>query len=177
MEQNTIYIIVVVILLTLLILSILGTGVLVNVYISVLNLLKVLAEFILGFLSNLSKSTGEVVNGTGDAVTNTSVFGIEIVDGIIHDIGNMFKGHATPVASESNHLDIIIQNRDGNNNPVSSPEPKPSPLPTPSNSGEEKWCFIGRNDDGSNTCTKLQTDQSCQSNKVYNNQNDCKVLS
>lgn len=170
MEQNTIYIIVVMILLALLILSILGTGFLINVYNSSLNVLKVLVDFILAFLGSLSKNTGEVVNGTGKVVTNTSIFGIEIVDGIIHDIGNMFKGHATPVASDSNHLDIIIQNRDGNNRPVSSPEPTPSP----SISGEEKWCFVGKNNDQTNTCVKLQTNQLCQSNKVYNNQNECK---
>jgi len=173
MEQNTIYIIVVVILLALLILSILGTELLVNVYISVLSLLNEFIKFILEFLGSLSKSTGEVINGTGNAVTNTSIFGIEIVDGIIHDIGNMFKGHATPVASNSNHLDIIIQNRGSNNNTVSSTDPNPSS----SNLYNENWCFIGKNNDGSNTCARLQTNQICQSNKVYNNKNDCKALS
>lgn len=173
MEQNTLYIIVILLLLALLIISILGTGFLVNIFNFLLNTLRVLVELILGFLGSLGKNTGEVVNGTGDVVTNTSIFGIEIIDGIIHDIGNMFKGHATPISSDSNHLDIIIQTRGSNSNHISTQEP----VPTPANSSNEKWCFIGKNNDGSNTCVKLQTNQSCQSNKVYNNQNGCKIHS
>jgi hypothetical protein len=170
MEQNTLYIIVIILLLALLILSILGTEWVVYVFNFLLNVLKILVDFIMDFLGSLSNNTGDVINGTGDVVTTTSIFGIEIVDGIINSIGNMFKGQATPVSTDTNHLDIIIQTRGGNTNHVTTPDP----VPSSANSSEGKWCFIGKNDDGSNTCVKLQANQSCQSNKVYNNQNECK---
>ena len=171
MEQNTLYIIVIILLLSLLVLSVLGTGFIVNIFNFLLNALKVLVEFIMEFLGSLSKNTGEVVIGTGDVVTTTSIFGIEIVDGIIQSIGNMFKGHATPLPSESNHLDIIIQTSG------SHTKDYVDPVPTPANTGNEKWCFIGKENDGTNTCVKLQPNQLCQSNKIYNNQNDCKTQS
>jgi len=167
---------------SLLILSILGTGILVNITQTILNGIKILTDFLLTFFKSLSKNTGEIVNGTGDAVTNTSIFGVEILDGIIHDIGNMFKGQATPVSSNSKHLDVIIQNRDGNNTPttnVSSNIPHSvtqsnNSNPIPANTGNDKWCFIGKNDNGSSTCTKLQNNQACLSNKIYNSQDECK---
>lgn len=166
MEQSTLYIIVIIILLLLLTLSILGAGSIMNLVNSIYYLIQIILVFIFEFIESLGKNTGELVNGTGEVVTDTSIFGIEIIDGIIHDIGNIFKGQATPVSSSSNHLDIIIQNK-------GSDEHSYVPEPANNSTENERWCFIGKNDDNSNTCGKLQPNQSCESKKIYNNLEEC----
>jgi len=170
MEQTTIYIIVIIILLSLLILSILGAGMFINIINWFINAFKVIFDFILSFLGSLSKNTGEIINGTSDVVTDTGIFGLELIDGVMNNIGNMFKGKATPVSSDGNHLDIIIQNKnDIRNHHVN--------LPEPANiyNTNQKWCYVGENSDGSTTCAKLYANQSCQSNQIYNNENDCQI--
>ena len=128
---------------------------------------KVVFNFILEFIGSLSKNIGDIINGTSDVVTDTSIFGIELIDGVIHNIGNIFKGQATPVsASDSNCLDIIIQTR---NKTSGGDIPEPANI----NKENEKWCFVGENNYGVKTCAKLHPAQSCQSNKIFNSVNDC----
>lgn len=170
MEQTTIYIIVIVILVFLLILSILGGGFFINSTNWFINAFKLIFDFILSFLGGLSKNTGEIIIGTSDVVSDTAVFGIELIDGVMNNIGNLFKGNATPISSDSSHLDIIIQNKnDIRNHNVNSPEPANI------YNSNEKWCYVGENNDGSKTCVKLQANQECQSNQIYNNANDCQT--
>ena len=159
MEHPTLYIVIILILVTILILSILGGGVLVNI----VDWLKNVFNFILEFIGGLSKNTGEIINGTSDVVTDTAIFGIELIDGVIHNIGNIFKGQATPVSMDNNHLDIIIQTRNKTSDDI----------PEPANKENEKWCFVGVNNYGSKTCVKLYPNQSCQSNKIFNDMEDC----
>lgn len=162
MEQNTLYVIVITILVVLLILSILGSEMLINLSNWIMSAMEVIVGFILVFIGNLSKNLGNLIIGTGDVVTDTSIFGIKIIDGMIEDIGNLFKGQATPVASDTSHLDIVIHNHDHANNTP------PRPVPEPANSvkGDEKWCYIGTDDNGKNTCVKLEPNQQCLS-KTY----------
>ena len=159
MEHPTLYIVIILILVTILILSILGGGVLVNI----VDWLKNVFNFILEFIGGLSKNTGEIINGTSDVVTDTAIYGIELIDGVIHNIGNIFKGQATPVSMDNNHLDIIIQTRNKTSDDI----------PEPANKENEKWCFVGVNNYGSKTCVKLYPNQSCQSNKIFNDMEDC----
>jgi hypothetical protein len=160
MEQNTLYVIIITILVALLILSILGTEMLVNLSNWIIGALRVIFDFIIMFLGNLSKNLGNLIIGTGDVVTDTSIFGIKIIDGMIENVGNLFKGQATPVASDSSRLDIVIHNHDHINNKP------PLPVPEPANTGkgDEKWCYVGSDASGNNTCVKLQADQKCMSN-------------
>lgn len=161
MEQNTLYVIIITILVVLLLVSILGTQMIINMSNWIGNGLNTILDFILIFLKSLSKTLGELIIGTGNVVTDTSIFGIQILDGMIENVGNLFKGQATPVASDNNRLDIVIHNHDHINNKP------PLPVPEPANTGkgDEKWCYIGTNDNGSNTCVKLQSNQKCESNK------------
>jgi hypothetical protein len=160
MEQNTLYVITITILVALLILSILGTEMLINLSNWIVSALKVIFDFIITFLGSLSKNLGDLIIGTGDVVSDTSIFGIRILDGMIENVGNLFKGQATPVASDTNHLDIVIHNHDHANNKP------PLPVPEPANVGkeDEKWCYVGTDASGRNTCVKLQPNQKCMSN-------------
>ena len=162
MEQNTLYVIIITILVVLLILSILGTEMLINLTNWIAGAIKVILDFILVFLGNLSKNLGNLIIGTGDVVTDTSIFGIKIIDGMIENVGNLFKGQATPVASDTSHLDIVIHNHDHVNNKPASPVPEPAN----SGKGDERWCYVGTDEGGKNTCVKLQPNQQCVS-KTY----------
>lgn len=161
MEQNTLYVIIITILVVLLFVSILGTQMITDLSNWIGNALNIIFGFILTFIASISKTLGDLIIGTGSVVTDTSIFGIQILDGMIENVGNLFKGQATPVASDNNRLDIIIHNHDHINN-------KPAlPIPEPANTGkgDEKWCYIGTNDNGTNSCAKLQPNQKCESNK------------
>jgi len=161
MEQSTLYVIIITILILLLILSILGTDMLISLSNWIINAIRVILDFIIAFLGSLSKNLGELIIGTGDVVSDTSIFGIKIIDGIIEDVGNLFKGQATPVASDTNHLDIVIHNHDHNN----LTPPLPVPEPANVNKDHEKWCYVGTDASGNNTCVKLQSNQKCMSDK------------
>jgi hypothetical protein len=166
MEQNTINIIIIIILSALLFISILGIDILRDFVNIIIYAFLSVAEFIGGFLKVASYSTGEVVNGTGDVVAGTSIFGIELIDGVIHDVGNMFKGQATPVATGTNHLDIIIQRGGGQ---------QTEPAPVETGHGPEKWCFVGVSNGGENKCVKLHDTQKCSNGQLFNTAIDCRT--
>jgi hypothetical protein len=165
MEQNTLNVIIIIILSILLIISILGINILQDFFNIILAILRTILQFIMKFLGSVSGETGEVINGTGDVVTDTGIFGLELTNNMIRDVGNMFMGKATPTPIGNQHLDIVIQT---GNKRKEEPQPMES-----TKKGNEKWCFIGVNNEGDNKCVKLHADQKCQSSKSFTTNWDC----
>lgn len=164
MEQNTANIIIIILLSFLLIISLSGINILQDIVNVFVYAFSVVWNFVKIFLQNLSNSTGEVVNGTTDVAVDTSIFGIEIIDGILHDIGNMFRGQATPVVVHN--IDKHIQNH----KKESKNEPEPEPA---KQNDKEKWCLAGVDDKGKNKCVKLNANQKCNSQKIFDSLMDC----
>jgi hypothetical protein len=63
---------------------------------NILILLNVIKHIIYDFFANFGKSSSEIVNTSGDVVTDTGIFGLQFTNSIVHDIGNFMKGQPTP---------------------------------------------------------------------------------
>lgn len=163
MEQNTANIVIILLLSFLLVISVLGINILQNVVNVIAYVVQVLWDLFKYFFGNLSYTTGEVVNGTTDVVVDTSIFGIEIVDGMLHNIGNMFKGQATPMVVHD--IDKHIQS------PSMGIAKKEEPQPA--GTTKDQWCLAGVDNNENNKCVKLNQNQKCNSGKMFNSLIDC----
>ena len=166
MEQKSI--IIIVILSILLIISVLGVNIFYNFTNYIVLIFKYILSFLMDFLGKLSYNTGDLIIGTGDVVIDTSMFGLKIIDGIIQDVGNMFKGQATPVTLGDNKLDMVIQSKGSDKN---SNMDDPNPLES-SSTLKEHWCLVDI-DDGKNKCIKIHDDQKCISEKIFGSLEHC----
>jgi hypothetical protein len=78
---------------------------------SVITVFDYLISFIYDFFIRLGGFSSEIINTSGDVVANTSKFGVSLSNNVVHDVGNMVKGQATPHIDNGNELklDISIQ--------------------------------------------------------------------
>lgn len=166
MEQKSVTIIVV--LSILLIISVLGVNIFHNFANYIVSMFKYVLSFLMDFLGKLSYNTGDLINGTGEVVVDTSMFGLKIIDGMIQDVGNMFKGQATPLTLGDDKLDVVIQSKGSDKN-SNTDEPNPQES---SSTLKEQWCLVDI-DDGKNKCIKMHDDQKCVSEKIFGSSEHC----
>lgn len=76
----------IIILLIALILSILG----INIFIGFGNLIQYISNLLRPLLAFLGYSTGKVINTTADLTSDTAKFGIDVAEGTVQNIGNLF---------------------------------------------------------------------------------------
>lgn len=163
-SKNTI----IILLLVLLILSFLGIS-------FVQSLASTLGPYITGFLSLLGYTTGSVIDETADVVGNTAKTGIDITQGAIQDIGNIFKAASSdevPVVAKR-ELDNVL-----NISPISArtPMPMPSasenPIQKPISANKTNWCLIGEYQQ-KRGCIEIKDHDKCMSGQVFPTQKMC----
>lgn len=114
-----------------LILSILG----INIFVGFGNFIQHVANFFKPLLAMLGFATGTVINTTADLTSDTAKFGIDVAEGAVQDIGNLFIS-----ASDKNAIPNFKQQYNkysssligGISNAIAStPAPTPTAIPVP----------------------------------------------
>lgn len=168
--------IIITVLLFLLILSILGT----TIFIFLGNTIKEIADIILSFalkiFSFFGYTTGTVLNKTADVVGDTAKTGIDIAQGTVYDVGNIFKG-ASENQVDSNtrkSLDDALQIRPLPLNPPKTPAPTPSenPIQKPISASKNNWCLVGEYNE-KRGCIEIGDQDKCLSGQVFPTQKMC----
>jgi hypothetical protein len=95
------------------------------------NLLETVASIfgpaVYGFLELLGYSTGTLINTSSEIISSSAKTGIDIGDGVAHNIGNILKNDVHPISNDNyRNIDdaINIQKKHGDNKsePISSLE-------------------------------------------------------
>ena len=187
----------IIILAVLLILSFLGVNLLIIFGGIIQFLTALIGPLISNVLSIFGYTTGTIINGTANIVSDTAKTGIDIMDGTAHSVGNLFRG-----ASNVNGNLPVQQQLDGEMlaaSPLIIEQPVPVEVPnfdqalnTPSiyvpnnpvsdevssliqsaiSSNKSSWCLVGENA-GRRGCITVQDPTQCMSGQVYDNQPDC----
>jgi len=187
----------IIILAVLLILSFLGVNILIIFGGIIQFLTALIGPLISNVLSIFGYTTGTIINGTANIVSDTAKTGIDIMDGTAHSVGNLFRG-----ASNVNGNLPVQQQLDGEMlaaSPLIIEQPIPVEVPnfdqalnTPSvyvpnnpvsdevssliqsaiSSNKSSWCLVGENA-GRRGCITVQDPTQCMSGQVYDNQQDC----
>ena len=157
--------IVIIILITLLIITTLGTNIinpLINIIQSGINYIKII-------LGSVLHNTGEILNASTGVVSNTAKTTIDLGAGAIVDAGNLLKNAGSNIGP----IDNVINN---------SSTPPAEPIPTPSenavqqsiqSSNKSSWCLVG-NFTGKNSCVEIDTKlDKCMSEKIFPSKEKC----
>lgn len=164
------------VLIFLLILSILGTTVFIILGNTIKEIADIFYEFISRILSFFGYTTGTVLNKTADVVGDTAKTGIDIAQGTVYDVGNIFK-----VASQNNvdintrkSLDDALQITPTPLNPPRGPEPTPSenPIQKPITASKNNWCLVGEYS-SKRGCIEIGDQDKCLSGQVFPTQKMC----
>lgn len=168
--------IIIMILLFLLILSILGTTIFIILGNSIKNMVDILLEFLINFLSFFGYTTGTVLNKTADVVGDTAKTGIDIAQGTFFNVGNIIKDASDENVDENtkNSLDNALKISPIPLQPQSTPTPTPSenPIQKPISSSKSNWCLVGEYSE-KRGCIEIKDQDRCLSGQVFPTQQLC----
>jgi len=163
------------ILVGLLILSFIGINLLAVTGNAIEEAAKIIVPSIMNVLSMLGYSTGELINTTADAASDTTKLGIDIAEGTVQNIGNLLKNASQGSMDEKQKKDL--------DRILSSPkcasgdsEPTPSDSSIQNQIASQKpkagWCFVGEYD-GKRGCVGVDEIDKCMSGQVFPSQKMC----
>ncbi len=102
---------------------------------------------------DLGYTSGNLLKTTGDLATAAGKTGLDIVNGTIHDVG-----------------DLLLK---ASNRSMADSEPVPTsaanPVVTPSSA---KWCYVGEYE-SRRGCVEVSNENQCISGQVFDNKNEC----
>ena len=78
-------------------------------------LINSFVNFVQDFFTNLGKSGGDIINASGDVVTNIGKFGINLSNNVIHDVGNGVQGKPTPQIDGGRDIKVRVEIDDETN--------------------------------------------------------------
>jgi hypothetical protein len=70
-------------------------------------------EWIFSIIKSFGNNAGDILNVSGDVLSSTYKFGINLLNSQIHDLGNLLKGQATPHIDTGKNIDIDISIQHG----------------------------------------------------------------
>lgn len=164
---------VILILLILLILSFLGINLLQVFGNFIQYLTQILGPFLSSLFSVLGYTTGSALNTSADIVTNTGKTGLDIADGSVHSLGNIFINSSLPHIDGTAKTDI---DSTLNISPIHVGNPKTdstsNPIQQPISATKTNWCLVG-DYAGKRGCIEIGDQDKCMSNQVFPNQEMC----
>ena len=117
-----------------LVLSILG----INIFAGVAYIIQYITNLLKPILSTLGFATGTVINTTADLTSDTAKFGIDVAEGTVQDIGNLFisasdKNVIPDFKQQYNKYSAALLNRavPPTQTPSGAPTPAPVAVPVP----------------------------------------------
>ena len=115
------------------------------------------------FLKLLGYSTGTAINSVADVTADAAKTGVDIAEGTIHDVGNLFLGDQSIGKGPYNKK---------NNEP--RPDAPEDTIQTSLASSKTKWCLVGeyQNKRG---CIDISESDKCMSGEVFPNEEMCRM--
>jgi hypothetical protein len=133
----------------------------------------VTSPFLSNILSVLGYTTGSALNTSADIVSNTGKTGLDIADGSVHSLGNIFITSSLPNLNNTSKVGI---DSTLNISPVKLSNPNTdsssSTIQTPISSAKSNWCLVG-DYAGKRGCIEIGDQDKCLSNQVFPNQQMC----
>ena len=182
---------IIVILVALLLLSFLGINFIKGVGDFVQYIINGITYFLRPLLSDVSFITGTVIDSSTDIVADASKTGIDIAQGTVHNIGDLFirasdnepnkdvnKVPLTqlPIHKHEDRKDKKIDDVINSPKPPSTSTPKAdsttNPIQKPITSNKVGWCLIDEYE-GQRNCISVGEDDKCMSQQVYPTQKMC----
>jgi hypothetical protein len=177
--------IIIILLLVLLIFSFLG----INIFIILGNFVQIISNIfgpaVLNVLSIFGYSTGTIIDKSSEIGTNAAKTGLDIIDGTLDSVGNLFKKASSAIDDESKReLDRSINNGPGqtplapvNNTQapppeVASPDDSSNPIQNPIATSKTSWCLVGEYQ-GRRGCIEISEQDKCLSGQVFPEQKMC----
>lgn len=161
------------ILLLLLILSFLGINIL-QIFANFIQYLTgVLTPTLSSLFSVLGYTTGSALNTSADIVSNTGKTGLDIADGSVHSLGNIFIASSLPSINNASKkgIDSTL-----NISPIHVNNPNTdttsSTIQNPISSTKTNWCLVG-DYAGKRGCIQISDQDTCLSKQVFPNQQMC----
>jgi len=165
--------ILILVLLLLLIFSFLGINILQFFDNVVQYITGVIGPSLSAILSVLGYTTGSALNTSADIVANTGKTGLDIADGSVHSLGNIFITSSLPKLNNTSKVGI---DSTLNISPVKVSNPNTdsasSTIQTPISSAKSNWCLVG-DYAGKRGCIEIGDQDKCLSNQVFPNQKMC----
>jgi hypothetical protein len=164
---------IILVLLSILVLSFLG-----------INLLQIIADLLQYFtgivtpsvaslLSVLGYTTGSTINTSADILSTTGKTGLDIADGSVHSLGNIFVSSSLPTINKNAKKSI---DSSLNISPIHvfnpSTDTTESPIQNPISSVKTNWCLVG-DYAGKRGCIEISDQDKCLSNQVFPSQKMC----
>jgi hypothetical protein len=144
------------------------------------------APYVKQFLAAVGYSTGEVINKSADVTSDAAKIGIDIAEGTVQNIGDLFKKGASELdgnakkSSDKNSSEkkpSLEQKINSKSEPKKKPEEvKPdsgeNPIQKPISSAKQNWCLIGeyQNKRG---CVAVTESDKCLSGQIFPSQQMC----
>lgn len=149
--------IIIIILSTILLLSFLGTNVLI-LFGEALDKLKIILN---PAINEISDSTGKLLNTTSNVATSVGKTSLDITNSAIHDIGDLLQDKN----AGKNQRQI-------NNYKEVTPSPSESPIQKNISSGKSGWCLVGEYQE-KRGCIAVSDQDKCLSGQIFPDQATC----
>jgi hypothetical protein len=127
--------------------------------------------------STFGYTTGTVINKSSDAATEITKKGVDIADGVAHDIGDLFlkASNGKPNLEIDLDLDKTL-NKPSKKQEEKHEEPKPdkttNPIQNPISSIKSRWCLVGEYENRRG-CIEVTDSDKCLSGQVFPTQQMC----
>lgn len=114
------------------------------------------------FFDILGNSTGNAINKISDVTADVAKTGVDIADGTMHNVGNLFIGEEA------------IGHGNQNRRPEPSPDAPEDSIQKSLSSAKTKWCLVGeyQNKRG---CIDISESDKCMSGEVFPNEEMCRL--
>lgn len=136
----------------------------------------IVGPYITGFLSLLGYTTGSVIDDTASVVGDTAKTGIDITQGAVQNIGEIFKMASEEHVPEraKRELDNVLNISPLYSRPPPSHSPSESenPIQKPISSGKSNWCLVGEYQQ-KRGCIEIGDQSKCLSGQVFPTQTMC----
>jgi hypothetical protein len=137
------------------------------------NLLTIIKPFIVSLLSIFGYTTGYTLNTTSNIIANTGKTSLDIADGSIHSLGNIFIQSSLPniKPEEKKNIDNTLNLSTIRFNTPQT-DTTASPIQNPISSNKSNWCLVG-DYAGKRGCIEIGEHDKCMSNQVFPTQQLC----
>jgi hypothetical protein len=124
-------------------------------------------------LSVLGYTTGATLNTSADILSDTGKAGLDIADGSVHSLGNIFIKSSLP-AMDNTTKKSIDSTLNISPTRVFNPttDTTANPIQNPISSVKSNWCLVG-DYAGKRGCIEISEKDTCLSNQVFPNQQMC----
>ncbi len=149
--------IIIIILSTILLLSFLGTNVLI-IFGEALDKLKIILN---PAINEISDSTGKLLNTTSSVATSVGKTSLDITNSAIHNIGNLLQDN-----------NVGKNQRQINHSKDVTPSPSESPIQKNISAGKSGWCLVGEYQE-KRGCIAVSDQDKCLSGQIFPDQATC----